>query len=64
MTNVCIRVVYKVKGTVAAKICIQNIYKSLPKCGIQFVYINSNLQKVYELCIQFVYRINAECMYK
>ena len=34
-----IHFVYKIKRTTAAKFCIQNVYKSLSKCGIQFVYI-------------------------
>ena len=28
----------KIKRTIPAKFCIQNVYKSLSKCGIHFVY--------------------------
>ena len=37
-TNLCIHFVYKIKRTMPAKFCIQNLYKSLLKCGIHFVY--------------------------
>ena len=41
-----IHFVYKIKRTMGAKFCIQNVHKSLSKCGIHFVYISSDLQKV------------------
>ena len=74
-TNFCRRFVYKVKRTMPAKFCIQNVDKSLSKCGIHFVYKHFvyNLYTsilIYRmctsqtLCIQFVYQIHAECMYK
>ena len=37
----------------AATFCIQNVYISLSRCGVHFVYINSDLQKVY--IIKIVY---------
>ena len=37
-TSFCIDFVYKSKRTMPAKFCIQNVCKSLPKCGINFVY--------------------------
>ena len=57
-TNFSIHFVYKIIRTMAVKFCIQSVYKSLSKCGIHFVYINSDLQKVYiintvyTMCIQ------------
>ena len=38
-TSFCIYFVYKIKRTMPAKFCIQNVYKSLLKCEIHFVYI-------------------------
>ena len=57
------------KRNVAAKFCMQIVYKSLSKCGIHFVYIlhtfvsiSSYLQKN-GLCIQNSYRMYANnCM--
>ena len=37
----CIQNVYKIKKTTPPKFCIQNVYKSLSKCGIHFVYKHS-----------------------
>ena len=37
-TNFCVHFVYKIKRIMADKFCIQNLYKSLSKCGIHFVY--------------------------
>ena len=37
-TNVCIHFVYKIKRTMPAKFCMQNVNLSLLKCGIHFVY--------------------------
>ena len=37
--NLCIDFVCKIKRTMPAKFYIQNLYKSLSKCGIHFVYI-------------------------
>ena len=36
--NFFIHFVYKIRRTMPAKFCIQNVYKSLSKCGINFVY--------------------------
>ena len=76
-TNFCVHFVYKIIRIMADKFCIQNLYKDLSKCGIHFVYKNfvnilytsiliykkcwSTPQK---LCIQFVYTIHTECIYK
>ena len=43
-TNFCVHFVYKIKRAIPAKFYIQNVYKSLWKCGIDvlckhFVYI-------------------------
>ena len=38
-TFVYIHFVYKIKRTILTKFCTQNVYKSLLKCGIHFVYI-------------------------
>ena len=46
LTNFCIHFVYKIKRTMPAKFFIQNVYKSLLKCGIYFhTYI------LYTFCI-------------
>ena len=45
LTNFCINFVYKIKRTMAAKIFIKNLYKSLSKCEIRFVHI------LYTFCI-------------
>ena len=69
-TNFCIHFVYKIKRTMAAKFCIQNVYKSLPKCGIHFLYILYTSILIYKkctskkLCIELVYQIHTECIYK
>ena len=60
-TNFSIHFVYKIKRTMAVKIRIQNVYKSLSKCGIHFVYINSDLQKVYILK-NYVYNLYTKYM--
>ena len=72
-TSFCLHFVYKIKRTMPTKLCIQNVYKSLSKheihfvykhfVAIHFVYINSDLQKVYiipimyTICIQNLYRM-------
>ena len=38
LTNFFIHFVYKIRRTMPAKFCIQNVYKSLSKCGLYFVY--------------------------
>ena len=50
-TNFCIHYVYNTKRTMIAKFFIQNVCKSLSKCGIllytsciHFLYINLDLQ--------------------
>ena len=68
----CIQNVYKIKKTTPPKFCIQNVYKSLSKCGIHFVYKHSvqilytkvcrNMEYIlytnilYIFCIRFVYK--------
>ena len=51
--------------------CIQNVYKVLSKCGIQFyaktfcihfIYINSDVQKVYIINIMYIISIQ-NCMH-
>ena len=70
LTNFCMHFVYKTKRTMAAKFCIQNVYKSLSKCGMHFIYILCTSILIYKkctstnLCIQFVYKIHTECIYK
>ena len=52
--------------------CMQNVYKSLSKCGIHFVYnrfvyilyTSILMYKKCTSCIQFVYKIHTECVYK
>ena len=44
-TNFCIRFVYKIKRTTAAKFCILMVCKSLLKCWAHLVYI------LYTVCI-------------
>ena len=39
ISTLYIHFVYKIKRTIAAKFCIQNVYKSLLKCGKHFVHI-------------------------
>ena len=67
----CIQNVYKIKKTTPPKFCIQNVYKSLSKCGIHFVYkhfvqilytkVCRNMEYIlytnilYIFCIHFVY---------
>ena len=36
-TSFCTQFVNKIKRTMPAKFCIQNVYKTLSKCGIHFV---------------------------
>ena len=43
-----IQIIYK--KNVAATFCIQNLYKSLWKCGIQFVYILYTPILIYNKC--------------
>ena len=50
-TNFCIHFVNKIKRTMAAKFCIQNVYKSLSKCGIYFVYVLDISILIYKKCI-------------
>ena len=38
LANLCTHFVYKIKRTMPAKFYIQNVYKSLSKCGMLFVY--------------------------
>ena len=68
----CIQNVYKIKKTTPPKFCIQNVYKSLSKCGIHFVYkhfvqilytkVCRNMEYIlytnilYIFCIRFVYK--------
>ena len=63
--------VYKIKKPTPPKFCIQNVYKSLSKCGIHFVYkhfvqilytkVCRNMEYIlytnilYIFCIHFVY---------
>ena len=49
-TDFCIHFGYKIKETMAAKFCIQNVYKSLLKCGIHFVYILYASVLIYKKC--------------
>ena len=69
----CIQNVYKIKKTTPPKFCIQNVYKSLSKCGIHFVYkhfvqilytkVCRNMEYIlytnilYIFCIRFVYKM-------
>ena len=46
----------------AAKFCTQNVYKIFSKYGVHFVYINSDLQKMYTL--KAVYAIFIQNSYK
>ena len=72
--NFCIHFLYKIRRTIAAKFCIKCIQKFVEMWDtfciqtfyIYFVYISSDLQKVYiiKLCMQFVYKIHTECIYK
>ena len=68
----CIQNVNKIKKTTPPKFCIQNVYKSLSKCGIHFVYkhfvqilytkVCRNMEYIlytnilYIFCIRFVYK--------
>ena len=77
-TNFCLNFVYKTKRTMPANFYRQNVYKSLSKCGINFVYkslskcginlvyiflyINSDLQKV--CIINIMYTISIQNSYR
>ena len=50
-TNFCIHFVNKIKRTMAAKFCIQNVYKSLSKCEIYFAYVLDISILIYKKCI-------------
>ena len=76
-TNFCVHFVYKIIRIMADKFCIQNLYKDFSKCGIHFVYkhfVNILYTSILiykkcwstpqKLCIQFVYKIHTECIYK
>ena len=74
-TKICRNVGHILYGNIWYTFCIQNLYKSLSKCGIQFVYshfvyILYTSVLIYKkcksliLCIQFVYKIHTECIYK
>ena len=72
----CIQNVYKIKKTTPPKFCIQNVYKSLSKCGIHFVYKhfvqilytkvcrNMNIFCIQTFCIYFVYVLYTKCIQK
>ena len=53
-TSFCIQFVDKIKRIMPAKFCIQNVYKSLSKCGIHFVYKDFLYNILYTFCIQNV----------
>ena len=62
LTSFCIYFVYKIKRTMSAKFCVQNVYKSLSKCGKHFAYkhfVYKMYTKVCQIwdtfCIHFVY---------
>ena len=76
-TNFCVHFVYKIIRIMADKFCIQNLYKDFSKCGIHFVYkhfVNILYTSILiykkcwstpqKLCIQFVYKIHTECIYR
>ena len=53
MTSFGINFVYKIKKTILAKVCIQNIYRSLSKCETHFF--------IQTFCIHFVYKSLLKC---
>ena len=74
-TNFCIHFVYKIKKTMPAKFYIQNVYKSLSKCGTHFVYNYCAyilytpilmyikvyiINTMYTICIQNLYRMYVQ----
>ena len=53
-TNFCINFVYKIQLAQFFWFCIQNVYRSLSKCGIHFAYIS---------CIHLVQFLYTKCMH-
>ena len=66
LASFCIHFVNKIKRTMSAKFCVQNVYKSLSKCRIHFVYkhfvyITKCIQKFVEIWDTFC--MQTFCIY-
>ena len=62
-TFVYIHFVYKIKRTILAKFCTQNVYKSLLKCGIHFVYNHFVYILHIRVCPNVVYILHKNILY-
>ena len=71
-TNFCIHFIYKIKRTMPAKFCLQNVYKRFSKYGVHFVYkhfvciLYTNLCRNVEHFVYkyFVYILHKFCIQK
>ena len=50
LSNFCNNFVYKIKKIMVANFCMQNVFKSLLKCRIHFVYILYTSIEIYKKC--------------
>ena len=63
-TFVAIHFVYKIKRTMPAQFCIQNVCKSLSKCSIHFVYTHFIIYILYtKFCRNVGYILYTFCIH-